>query len=201
MWTLSSLSSPQSRQSCSSVSSGLYISTSLSLLTATSLALLGRRCWISSFFWTGDNQFFTGIKKRDSQYTYNVTLRRVYENIIAVKKQWVLYICVCVQVRVRVCVRACVGVCGCGCNGAGAPLHARNPNNLAFNAPPLRHLQPLRLHLTFRRYIINSMIFGEKKAIEHKMSVSIFSETSYEVILILRRIRQGIVIDMRTSSY
>ena len=39
---------------------------------------------------------------QDRQCTYNVTLRRVYETIVTVEKQQVLYISVCVNLCVRV---------------------------------------------------------------------------------------------------
>ena len=46
-------------------------------------------------------------KKKYIGYTYKVTLRRIRENIVAVKKQKVLHI------SVRVCARARVKVCAC----------------------------------------------------------------------------------------
>jgi hypothetical protein len=49
-------------------------------------------------------------KKQDGQCTYNVTLRSLRENIVTVKNQYTLHICVCVCVSARVLACACTRV-------------------------------------------------------------------------------------------
>jgi hypothetical protein len=113
------------------------------------------------------------------RYTYNVTLRRVHETTVRV----------CARVGEWVILR------GCRCTGAGVCLRACNLTYPACNASPYCHLRPLWLHHIFRYYLINGTIFG-KEVIEPKMCVLIFSKT----FLILRIIKRGIVVNVKTSS-
>ena len=60
-------------------------------------------------------------------------------------------------------------------------------------------LWPVRLDIIFPHDLINSMNV-EKKVIEHKMFVLIFSTILSETFLILRRIVPHVIIHTRTSS-
>ena len=72
----------------------------------------------------------SGVKLcgQDRQCTYNVALRRVHITIVAVEKQYVLYIsvCVCARKRARTWVSACAcaRVCGYTVTGTSVCLRA-----------------------------------------------------------------------------
>ena len=77
------------------------------------------------------------------QCTCNVTLKPVYETIVAVEKQQVLYIAVCTCVRARVCVDVGALARACSCARVNSLIqHAKHP--------PYCHLRPLWLSHIFR---------------------------------------------------
>jgi hypothetical protein len=92
-----------------------------------------------------------------TRQTYNVTLRRVHEIIVAWKSNR-FYIFLCVRARARACV--CVGG-GCWCMGEGVYLCACSLIYLACNARGPCCLRLLLLHRFFRHFLINGTIFGK----------------------------------------
>jgi hypothetical protein len=106
----------------------------------------------------------------DKQCTYNVTLRRIHETIVAVEKQ-----------HIGLCVHACVCVRACGYPGAWACACELRAYGLAI------HLWPLCLHHIFRHYLINGAIFG-KKLLKIKCMFSFSLQLLSKTFLILRRI-------------
>ena len=87
--------------------------------------------------------------QRDGQYTYIIALRRVRVTIVAVEKQWILYIpCVCV------CVCVCVTLV----------IQRANP------MPVLCcHLWPIQLYRIFRLHRIKGTILEKEKKIENSV--------------------------------
>jgi hypothetical protein len=109
--------------------------------------------------------------KPDRQCTYDVTLRRVFQNhCYCGKAVSVTYWSVCACFRVRACGYAGAWAC------AWSYVHI---GVLIQHATRMRHVvtsfvAPLSLHYVFRQYLINGTIFG-KKVIGYKMCVLIFS--------------------------
>ena len=97
--------------------------------------------------------------KQKRQCVYNVTYRRVHETIFALKKQYVISVCVCVFCE---CVRVLSSASACGCMGAGVCLRACSFTNTACNEQPYCHLQPLWLYRIFPHYLTNGTIFRKK---------------------------------------
>ena len=101
---------------------------------------------------------------------------------------------VCVH-ALRACVRACVwvggrfGARGCVCAFACGLTYS----SCRVHAPYYSHLC---LREVFLPYIINGKIF-EKKVLEYKMCVLIFSTSFSETFFILRRIQQDIVVNVK----
>ena len=85
-------------------------------------------------------------------------MRRVRTSIFAVEMQLILYIIVYV----------------CSLMYSGCKAHG-----------PYFHPWPVRLYNIFAHYLLNGMIFGKKKVIEHKMRAWIFCTTFSEAFLIL----------------
>jgi hypothetical protein len=98
--------------------------------------------------------------KQDRQCTYNVTLRRVHEPIVAVNSNK-YYILVCVCMLTQACVRACgyTNAWACACAYVHIALliqHATRRRHIvtSFVAPPSpKHSS---------HYLINGAIFGKK---------------------------------------
>ena len=88
--------------------------------------------------------------KQYRKCTYNVTSRRVQETIVAVEKQYYIFVCVCVSGGEGgpkgECVPMLAWVRECGCTGAGGCLRACSHINPTCNAPPYCHLRSLFLH-------------------------------------------------------
>ena len=59
------------------------------------------------------------------------------------------------------------------------------------------HLRPVQFYHIFPRYLINGTIF-EKKVIEYKMCVLIFSTTLYQTFRSIRRTERDTIINVRT---
>jgi hypothetical protein len=96
---------------------------------------------------------YTGTLQQDRQCTYNVILRRVYENIVAVGKH--------------------ISVCMCGAGGGGG---GGRVTLIIQHASPYCHLPPLFPHQRFRNHLINGTIWGGGGNVtEHEMWVLIFS--------------------------
>ena len=77
-------------------------------------------------------------KKKDSQCTYNVTLKRVYETIVAVEKQQVLHISLCVH--------------ACAC------VRARGYSGAWVSACAYVHIALLFQHATRMRHVVTSFV-------------------------------------------
>jgi hypothetical protein len=90
--------------------------------------------------------------------------------IVAVEKQWVLNMCVC---------------------SLSYPVYEAHA--------PYCYRWPLWLHHIFPYYLINGTIFG-KKVIDHKIVFWFSLQLSYEKLLILRRIKQDVIINLNKSS-
>ena len=88
-----------------------------------------------------------------------------------------MYICVSV---------VCLCMCECGCTEDSVCLRACSFTNLARDAPPYCYLH----------HIIN----GKKKLLHIKYVFSFSLQLLFETFLILSRIHQDIVINMKTSS-
>jgi hypothetical protein len=119
--------------------------------------------------------------KQDTRFTYNVTMKRVYETIVAVQKQSVLHNSACTRAcgwmrrPMEVCVREC-SLTNPGCK-------TRVPYYIC-------RLCPLCLHHIFRHFLMNGTIFGKNQL--NTNCVFIFS-ISFSTFPILRRIQRDIV--------
>ena len=118
--------------------------------------------------------------KQEWQCTYNVTLGRIRETIVAVEKQYYIFLCVHVWMGVDARTRAC------------------SLTNPACNVLPCCHRRPLWFHHVFRYYPIKGTIFGEK--LPNIKCVIWFSlRDLLKIFLILRTIKLGVVINVKTS--
>jgi hypothetical protein len=110
--------------------------------------------------------------KRDTQYTYNVTLRRVRESLLPWKSnQYYIFVCVCPGVWAYACAYVALLI-----------QHATRIRHIvtSFVAPLAPPYFSTLSHLTAR--------FSGKKVTEHKMCVFIFSTAFFLKHLILERI-------------
>jgi hypothetical protein len=131
--------------------------------------------------------------RQERQCTYNVTVGRVHETIVAVEKQWVLHIGVCVRVWVSACM--CVRVYGC--TGAGVCFSACSLTYPAYNAYVPHCLRPLWHHQMFRHYVIN-YDFREKNLLKINCVFSFPLQLLSKTFLILRRNKRDIVINVKS---
>jgi hypothetical protein len=98
---------------------------------------------------------------KDRQCTYNATLRRLREIIVAVVKQYyIFWMCVC-------------SLWYTACNAQAVYYY----------------LWPVRSYHIFPRYLINGTILEKKSVIKNKMYVLIFFTNLSETFLVLRKIK------------
>ena len=101
------------------------------------------------------------LQTRQAMYV-NVIWRLVHEIIVAVEKQYYIFLCVCVRVRApSVSDRVCARVCGCGCR---AQTCAHACVALLTQHATRRHIAicGFWFHRIFRHYLINCVVFGKK---------------------------------------
>jgi hypothetical protein len=150
--------------------------------------------------------------KQQTLCTYNVTLRRVYEMIVAVESnKYYIFLCVCVCipralqcVRAGVCVRASMCVCvwtvgGCGWKSAVVCLRPCTFFYPVCHVEASHFLRPLWLEEIYRRYLINGTIFA-KQSLNVNCVFWFFQQHLFQTFLILNINQRGVVINVKASS-
>ena len=130
-------------------------------------------------------------RQQDRQCTYNVTLKRIHEIIVAVEKQWVLHISVYVCVFVDALVRGRLGVCVRVCSFTYQASNVYVPCYSVISGRSIYH------HI--RHYLINGTIF-RKKLLDIKFVFWFSLQFLSKRLLILRLIQRDIVINVKKSS-